>query len=465
MKRSFSGILVCLLALTLIVPSFALAEGYVLPDASAFAGELLSGCTVQDFDFCIQRMYLGCEEDIATVAVAYTDLLKQSYGMEEIFQYEADTGDGDTRFDYAYTTQEEHPELEDFGMDDPVYGYHVEACKLFITYSQTAGSSENFLQITHSIGFVYQDTGDRLNGDAFQEATAVPETAHAPAVEPTPDPDCAICHGDRICDTCGGAGYHMMTLHNSNEPVQIACSAGCNIGSCPACIIACGNCTSDGLCNSCGGLGHTTAQGADAEAPEKSVCTAESCRQGFCALCMPEWEDRFALVAVEPEVTLTPTPAPTPKPTPSPTKKPEPTRTPKPTPTLVPSGQAVIGKSTQIADLALFSNRQLYSSYQRLSDDHLNADYFRFAPTDSFQGSLRSIAEDYADSLADSGYYTLSKESSYDGYNYWFLQYINASSIEPCDDVLLEGADICICIPRSNDELLLWVNPSITFFK
>ena len=282
--------------------------------------------------------------------------------------------------------------------------------------------------------------------------------------------NCALCGGDRICDTCGGAGYSLMPLYESDELVQIACVAGCNVGVCPQCAVACETCGNDGLCDTCGGLGYETAQAFGSDQLLKIACGGANCKQGFCADCMPEVADRFALVnaaqpEATPEMTPEPTPEPTPAPTPAPTEKPEPTRTPKPTPTLVPSGQAVFGDGTVIADPRLFSDGMFRSSETSRSTGTDDADWYSFKPIRAFDGSLYSFAEEYVDALVDSGYYTLGDTRSFEGSYWWNLHYVYYSRLTPCDDNLLDGSDIQVYVSTNSEFIGLTINPSITLYQ
>ena len=65
---------------------------------------------------------------------------------------------------------------------------------------------------------------------------------------------CALCGGDRVCDTCQGRGYLEVDAYGAGGKVKIACLAGCEDGFCPDCVIACDICGDDGLCDVCGGL-------------------------------------------------------------------------------------------------------------------------------------------------------------------------------------------------------------------
>lgn len=283
--------------------------------------------------------------------------------------------------------------------------------------------------------------------------------------------NCALCGGDRICDTCGGAGYSLMPLYESDELIQIACAAGCNVGACPRCAVLCETCGNDGLCDTCGGLGYETAQAFGSDELLKIACSGVNCRQGFCADCMPEGEDRFALVnaaqpEATPEVMPEPTSEPTPAPTPAPTEKPEPTRTPKPTPTLVPSGQAVFEDGTVIANMELFSDGQFcYACEPMLSSGANDPHLFYFEPTPAFDGSLVSFAEEYVDALVNSGYYTLVETKSGKSHDTWYLRFVYNSRIAYCDNVSLRECDIVVDANAISGAIGLRINPAITVYQ
>lgn len=445
MKRPLSILLVLMMVLGLLAPAAALAEEILLPDIAAFAGDKLTVGKMTDYEYCIQQTYTGSAENIQTVADAYIRLLKEKYDLLNTFSYTANVDNTYPRYDLAFIAKTAPDGFEVFTMNDSTYGYSANDCHLFICYTQLAGSDENFLQITYSSSFTYADTGDRLSGGSV--STDAPEPVVKATPEPTPNPDCPVCHGDRICDTCGGAGYSLMTLRDSNEPVQIACTAGCHIGVCPQCITVCDICGSDGLCNTCGGLVTDTA------------CTDENCNSGFCAQCMPQPEDRFALVA-----TPEPTPEPTPKPTPKPTEKPEPTRTPKPTPTLVPSGQATFEDGTVIADPALYSDFQFHRTKKELADFGSDeSDYYVFKPKSDFEGSLYSFARDYVNALANSRLYEIVGEESADGSSWWYLSYVGDAYLDECEHILLHGADMKVYVNPSDQNINIRLNPDITF--
>ena len=118
--------------------------------------------------------------------------------------------------------------------------------------------------------------------------------------------ECAICSGDRVCDTCGGLGYQLMTAYGSGEEVRVACMAGCEDGKCPDCFVECDICLRDGLCDV---LGYLTMKAYGSGEEVRVACTGNHCAQGVCTACS-------AVAAV------TPTPKPTATPTPEPEKSP-----------------------------------------------------------------------------------------------------------------------------------------------
>ncbi|MBQ7886638.1 MAG: hypothetical protein IJ313_07065 [Clostridia bacterium] len=81
---------------------------------------------------------------------------------------------------------------------------------------------------------------------------------------------CALCGGDDVCDTCAGNGYLLMQSYGSDETVKVACTAGCDNGSCPVCT----------ACELCGGLGYLTMQAYGSDEMVKVACTAENCSAG-----------------------------------------------------------------------------------------------------------------------------------------------------------------------------------------
>jgi len=445
--------LALLIALCLCVfCTCALAEDVKLPDVAAFSGGLLTLESTDDKGFCTILIYRGSDADVRRVADAYFQLLTESYGMTEIFTFEEVVSDTDLRYHKAYSAAK-HPEIGTFMMNT---GAGSVECQLYIDYSQVANNDWNYFSFTYSSGFTYEDTGDRL--------------ANAPVSEVMPasqfSDGCTICDGDRVCNTCGGAGYSLMTAYGSNEPIQIACPAGCNVGACPDCIVQCDACGSDGLCDVCGGLAYTTAQAYGSDEMLKIVCAGESCRQGFCAVCMPEMEDRFALVAADAnEAAAEPTAEPTSVPTPTP--KPEPARTPKPMPTLVPSGQAVFGDGTQIAGLELYSNGEFYlenkNPWPAVSVNFEEADGRSYKPRPIFDGDIISFARKYVNALVESGYYVLEKESDYSNGNIsFYLSYAYPDRITPCRNSYLDGYDLVVYVNVENEYILWRINPAIT---
>ena len=281
-------------------------------------------------------------------------------------------------------------------------------------------------------------------------------------------PVCALCGGDRICDTCFGMGYTLMTLYGSNEPIQIACTAQCNIGVCTQCVVECDTCENTGLCKECLGLGYVTMQIYGTDMDVQTACMGEACMQGFCSICMPETEDRFA-AATEPAPTSAPTPAPTLQPTPNP----QPTRTPKPTPTPAPVGQAVFNNGIQIADLSLYSAGEFHLSSKSTAQEY---DFYCFVPTSSFEGYLEDFAEEYVEALIDSGYYRLIEiNDSVKNFfrNYWYLEYIGPEDIQDAEnaEIFVHGsgltvyADVRITTSEKYNNITIDLNPDITLFK
>ena len=281
-------------------------------------------------------------------------------------------------------------------------------------------------------------------------------------------PVCALCSGDRICDTCFGMGYTLMTLYGSNEPIQIACTAQCNIGVCTECVVECDTCENTGLCKECLGLGYVTMQIYGTDMDVQTACMGEACMQGFCSVCMPETEDRFA-AATEPAPTSAPTPAPTPQPTPNP----QPTRTPKPTPTPAPVGQAVFNNGIQIADLSLYSAGEFHLSSKSTAQEY---DFYCFVPTSSFEGYLKDFAEEYVEALIDSGYYRLIEmnDSTKNFFpNRWFLEYIGPEDIQDAEnaEIFVPGSeptvyvDVQITALEKYNNITINLNPDITLFK
>ena len=96
---------------------------------------------------------------------------------------------------------------------------------------------------------------------------------------------CAICGGDRVCDACGGSGYQLMQVYNSDKQVKVACTALCANGACPVCPAPCAVCSSDGLCNTCEGNGYVHMQVYGTNMNVKIACTGENCDDGKCTAC------------------------------------------------------------------------------------------------------------------------------------------------------------------------------------
>lgn len=474
MKRSLSILLMMTLVLSLLLPVAVVAEEMLLPDMAAFAGDKLTDGEVTDYDFCLQQTFTGSAETLEDVVVEYMNLVEEKYGCTVIDSFTTTVDDSYPRHDIAFSAINVPEEFDSFTMSDASSDHSIDGCHLFISYSYLEGSDENFLQITYSSGFTYTDTGDRLGGEATTEPTPAP----------TQNPDCSLCHGDRICDTCGGAGYSLMSLYDSDDLIQIACAAGCNVGVCPQCAAACETCGNDGLCDTCGGLGYATAQAFGSDELLKIACSGANCRQGFCAECMPEVADRFALVNAAqpestPEVTPEPTPEPTPAPTPALTEKPEPTRTPKPTPTVASTGQAVFGNGTKIAYLDFYSFFQVERRKEKKSDfPPKTCDECRYELSNSYSGSTYSFAEDYVDDLVDSGYYKLDSKSTFGAYTDWYLSYTGNADIGECKDSYLKDnfapdydyfsddySDICVSVSDQDDYVVVRKNPEIIYVK
>ena len=97
--------------------------------------------------------------------------------------------------------------------------------------------------------------------------------------------NCELCGGDKICDTCKGLGYQIMTAYDTNEYVRVNCTAGCNAGHCPECYVPCEICDSDELCNMCSGLGYLTMKAYGTNEEILVVCTGDFCANGFCTAC------------------------------------------------------------------------------------------------------------------------------------------------------------------------------------
>lgn len=437
----------------MLLPCVALAEGATLPDIAAFSEGLLTDYASIKYDDYAVLTYSGNEDNVRQVIEAYMSLIIERYDMELVGSYDLGLYDNKNHFRfYSSTTL---PEISTFIMADT-----FPICQLYIHISDY---SPYIIELAFSTDFTYEDTGDRLSDVVSQEADDV----------------CSICGGDRVCDTCGGAGYTIMTLRDSNEPVQIACPAGCNIGSCPDCTVHCDYCGSDGLCDECGGLAYTTATAFGSDELIKIACTGAYCQQGFCASCMPHAADRFAFAsgtasqdaaAASEAISVTSEPISTPATIPTPISDLEPTRTPKPMPTIVPSGQAVLSDDgTIIADLELFSDYEFNLKHVEEGNDYNDAAWYKFEPKSSFSGSVLSFAEEYADSLVNSGFYQLSAEGSTERFYRMYLSYEGPEYISAFEDVLLKENgiynDIYIEVNTVEDYIVIYLNPKITFYK
>lgn len=440
--------LLSLFLLLMLLPCIALAEEAILPDVGAFSEGLLTvaGPYIHE-NKCSYELF-GSTEDVRQVAEAYITLITERYNMELIDSYFDDDDYKDYDFFFSSTA---HPEISSI-----VY-YGFSPCQLRLEYTEFYGKNgQDAFYISFSSDFTYEDTGDRLSDVVSQTAADV----------------CSICGGDRVCDTCGGAGYILMTLHGSNQPVQIACSAGCNVGSCPDCTVPCDHCGSDGLCDVCGGLAYTMATAYGSDDLLKITCTGPYCHQGFCASCMPDTVDRFALASgtASQDAAVTPTPVPV---TITPPPKTEPTRTPKPVPTMVPSGQAVLSDDgTVLANLELFSDYEFTLTHIDEGNDYDDAPWYKFEPNPSFNGSIASFAKEYADSLVDSGYYQLNDEHSFEGrydWYYLYLSYEGPEYIRFFKDIRLKENgrynDIHIAVNTTDNYIQIYLNPKITFYE
>lgn len=436
--------LLSLFLIFMLLPCVTLAEGAILPDIGAFSkGMLTVDASFNDDDYSVLT-YSGNEDDVRRVIEAYMSLIIERYDMELVGSYDLGPYANKNRFRFFSSTA--LPEISTFIMADT-----FPICQLYVHFSDY---STNKIELAFSSDFTYEDTGDRLS-DVVSQATA---------------DVCSICGGDRVCDTCGGAGYILMTLQGSNQPVQIACPAGCNIGSCPDCTVPCEHCGSDGLCDLCGGLAYTTATAFGSGELLKIACTGPYCHQGFCASCMPDTVDRFALASgtASQDAAAAPTPAPVTSPTPTP--KSEPARTPKPLPTVVPSGQAVLSADgTILANLELYSNYEFTLTHIHEGNDSDDAPRYSFMPESSFSGSIASFAKEYADSLVDSGYYRLNDEYSSEDFYRLFLSYEGPEHIRTFQDPMLKANgrynDISISVNTTDDYILIYLNPKITFYE
>ena len=165
MKRPLSILLVLMLSLGLFVPAAALAEEMLLPDMSAFAGDVLTAGEVTDYGYCIQHTYTGNAENIVDVVVDYMNLVEEKYGYTIIDSFTTTVDDSYPRHDIAFNVPNAPEGFSSFTMSDSSSDYSIDDCHLFISYSYLDGTDGNFLQITYSSGFTCIDTGDRLGGN------------------------------------------------------------------------------------------------------------------------------------------------------------------------------------------------------------------------------------------------------------------------------------------------------------
>ena len=190
MKRILSILLVLMLSLGLIVPAAALAEEMLLPDMSAFAGDVLTAGEVTDYGYCIQHTYTGNAENIVDVVVDYMNLVEKKYGYTIIDSFTTTVDDSYPRHDIAFNVPNAPEGFSSFTMSDSSSDYSIDDCHLFISYSYLDGTDENFLQITYSSDFTRIDTGDRLGGNYVSIVAPKPVAASTPepTLEPTPAP-------------------------------------------------------------------------------------------------------------------------------------------------------------------------------------------------------------------------------------------------------------------------------------
>ena len=262
-----------------------------------------------------------------------------------------------------------------------------------------------------------------------------------------------------------------MTVYGSDEPIQIACTAGCNIGVCRECAVECGACGSDGLCDACGGLGYLTMQAYGSDELLKIACTGDACRDGHCSVCVEAEKTAPAETpAPTPEPTPEPTSTPAPTPVPTPTATPAPTRTPKPVPTLVPEGQACYGDGTTIASIVTFTGGGFKETYSDTPDPSKKSTFgfdvshsFGYKPRNSFDGDAYEIAEDYVNSLTKSGNYKVLSTGNYKGNPSWNLKYCGSAKVKACNAPGLFDGDIRVY--ASDDYISLDINPVLKFIE
>ncbi|MBQ3157854.1 MAG: hypothetical protein IJB81_13215 [Clostridia bacterium] len=280
-------ILSLLLALFLLLPLAAsAAKAPVLPDLTAFAGNLLSDARTEDFGFCKRVTLYGSKNNVKNVALAYIDLLLEQYNIHKHAHFTNNYANNQhiVRYALGYAGQ---AKLSSPGYHDDKEGWQISAAHIVLYYTQY--DRDNYVQITYASEFDYTDKGDRANG-ASQTAvkpTATPKTEATGAAsekttvkttaKPTATPrptsssrSCTNCGGDgqvtRSCTSCGGDGDIERRCANcggDGERDCISCS-GKGYNNCSGCYGSgerrCGSCGGTGThgskrCTTCGGDG------------------------------------------------------------------------------------------------------------------------------------------------------------------------------------------------------------------